>query len=65
MNQYNSLNGKLTNSPLNKLKSATQNETEVILLLSSYIIGNFNDKYNFPHDLLLTNRQVANIGIKL
>ena len=25
------------------------------------MIGDFNDKINFPHELLLTNRQVANL----
>ena len=25
------------------------------------MIGNFIDKINFPHELLLTNRQVANL----
>ena len=25
------------------------------------MIGDSNDKINFPHDLLLTNRQVANL----
>ena len=29
--------------------------------LSSNIIGNSDDKTNFPHELLLTNRQVANL----
>ena len=29
--------------------------------LSSNMIGNSDDKANFPHELLLTNRQVANI----
>ena len=29
--------------------------------LSSNIIGNSDDKTNFPHKLLLTNRQVANL----
>ena len=64
MTQYNSLNGKLSNSQLNKLKSATtkkKNETDVVLRLSSNMIGNFNVKTNFPHELLLTNRQVANL----
>ena len=28
---------------------------------SSNRIGNSNDKTNFPHELLLTNRQVANL----
>ena len=26
------------------------------------MVGNSNDNTNFPHELLLTNRQVANIG---
>ena len=33
MTQYNSLNVKLSNSRLNKLKSAIKNETDVILRL--------------------------------
>ena len=61
MTQYNSLNVKLSNSQLNKLKSAIKNETDVILKLSSNVIGNSNDETNFPHKLLLTNRQVANL----
>ena len=61
MTQYNSLNVKLSNSQLNKLKSAIKNGTDVILRLSSNMIGNSDDEANFPHKLLLTNRQVANI----
>ena len=61
MIQYNSLNVKLSNSLLNKLKSAIKNETEVVLRLSSNMIGNSNDETNFRHKLLLTNRQVANL----
>ena len=59
MTQYNSLNVKLPNSQLNKLKSAIKNESEVVLRLSSNMIG--DDETNFPHKLLLTNRQVANL----
>ena len=59
MTQYNSLNVKLSNSQLNKFKSAIKNETEVVLRLSSNMIG--DNETNFPHQLLLTNRQVANI----
>ena len=59
MVQYNSLNVKLSNSQLNKLKSAIKNKSEVVLRLSSNIIG--DDETNFPHKLLLTNRQVANL----
>ena len=61
MTQYNSLNVKLSNSQLNKLKFAIKNETEVVLRSSSNMIGNFDDTINFPHELLLTNRQVANL----
>ena len=61
MTQYNSLNVKLSNSQLNKLKSAIKNGTDVILRLSSNMIGNSNDEANFPHKSLLTDRQVANI----
>ena len=61
MTQYNSLNVKQSNSQLNKLKSAIKNETDVVLRLSSNMIGNSDDKTNFPHELLLTNRQVANL----
>ena len=63
MTQYNSLNVKLSNSQLNKLESAIKNETEVVLRLSSNMIGDSNDEINFPHKLLLTNRQVLNIRI--
>ena len=54
MTQYNSLNVKLSNSQLNKLKSAIKNQTEVVLRLSSNIIG--NNETNFAHKMLLTNR---------
>ena len=60
MTQYNSLNVKLSNSQLNKLKSSIKNETDVVLRISSNMVGNSNDISNFPHELLLTNRQVAN-----
>ena len=59
MTQYNNLNVKLSNSQLNKLNSAIKNESEVVLRLSSNMIG--DNESNFPHKLLLTNRQVANL----
>ena len=60
MTQYNSLNVKLLNSQLNKLKSAIKNtETEAVSRLSSNVIS--DNETNFPHKLLLTNRQVANL----
>ena len=61
MTQSNSLNVKLANSQLNKLKSSIKNETDVVLRISSNMVSNSNDNTNFPHELLLTNRQVANI----
>ena len=61
MTQYNSLNVKLSNSQLNKLKSAIKNETDVVLRLSSNMIANSGNETNFPHKLLLTNRQAANL----
>ena len=59
MAQYNSINVKLSNSQLNKLMPAIKNETEVVLRLSSDMIG--DNKTNFPHKLWLTNRQVTNL----
>ena len=57
MTQYNSLNVKSSNSQLAKLKQATQNETGVMLRLSSNRIGNSNGNTNFPHSFLLTDTQ--------
>ena len=56
-----SANVKLSNSQLNKPNSSIKNETDVVLRISSNMIGNSNDNTNFPHELLLTNREVANI----
>ena len=57
MTQYNTLNVRLSNLWLNKLKSGIKNGTEVTLKLSSNVI----DENNFLHKLLLTNRQVLNL----
>ena len=59
--KYNSLIVKLSNSQLNKLKSTIKNESELVLRLSPNMID--DNETNFPHELLLTNRQVANICI--
>ena len=59
--QYNNLNVKLSNSQLSKIKSSIKYETDVVLRISSNMVGNSSDNTNFPHELLLTNRQVANI----
>ena len=47
MTQHNSLNVKLTNSQLDKLKSAIKNETDGRLRLSSNMIGNSDNKISF------------------
>ena len=46
MTQYNKLNIKLSNSQLNKLKSAIKNETEVVIRRSPNMIGDSNDEGN-------------------
>ena len=46
MTQCNSLNVKLSNSQLNKFKSAIKNKNEVVLRLSSNVIG--DNETNFP-----------------
>ena len=61
MTQYNRLNLKLSNSQLSKLKSAIKNETDVVIRLSPNIIDDSNGETNFPHELLLTDRQVSRI----
>ena len=65
MTHCNSLNVILSNfiklSQLHKLKSAIENETGVILTVSSNMIGNSDDEPNFPHKLLSTNKQAANL----
>ena len=61
MTQYSGLNVKLSNSQLNKLKSSIKNKADVVLSISSNMVGNSNDNINFAHELLLTNRQITNI----
>ena len=61
MTQYNRVSLKLSTSELNKLKSAIKNENDVEIKLSLNMIGDSNDKSNFPHELLLTSRQVSSI----
>ena len=56
MTQYNSLNVKLSNSQLNKLKSAIKNETEVVFRWSLNMTGNSDDETNFPHKLILIDK---------
>ena len=57
MVEYNTMNAKLSNSQLNKLKSAVKNNGEAILRMSAKI---FNGN-NLPHQLLLTTRQTTKL----
>ena len=59
MTQYNTLNVKLSNLQLNKLKSDIKNNTEVNLKTSSNVADDSNDENNFLHKLLLINTQVS------
>ena len=59
MTQYNTLNVKLPNSQLNRIKSAIKNGTGVTLNLSSNLIESSNDETNFSLKLLLTDTQVS------
>ena len=43
------------------MKSAIKNGTKVTLNLLSNIVGDSNDENNFPHKLLLTNKQVSKL----
>ena len=61
MTQYNTLNVKLSNSQLNKLKSGIKNGTDVTLKLSSNVVAGSNDENNIPHKLLLTNTLVSKL----
>ena len=54
MSQNNTLNVKLSNSQLNKVKLGKKNVAEVT---SSNVAGDSNDENNFLHKLLLTNTQ--------
>ena len=58
---FNSLNIKLYNAQLNKLKSGLKNDTEVTLNLSSSMISDSNDETNFAHKLLITDGQVSGL----
>ena len=60
MTQYNTLNARLSNSQLIKLKTGIKN-TEVTLKLSSNVVGVSNDENTFPYKFLLTNTQVSKL----
>ena len=48
MTQYDTLNGKLSNSKLNKLKLRIQIGTEITLKISSNVFYDSNDANSFP-----------------
>ena len=54
--QYNSLNVKLSNSQLNKLKSAIKNQTKIVLRLLLNMVG--DDETNFPQIFLINYYQL-------
>ena len=54
---YNTVNAKLSNSQINKLKSAVKNRQRTILRMHARMLsGN-----NLPHELLLTTRQTTKL----
>ena len=57
MDEQFKVNVKLSNSQLNKLKTAAKNQTEVTLRMNFKM---FNGN-NLPHELLLTTRQKAKV----
>ena len=61
MTQYNTLNIKLCDSQLNKLKFGIKNNLEVALKISPNVIGDSNEENNFLHKLLFTNTQVSKL----
>ena len=58
MTQYNTLNVKLSNLQLKKLKSGRKRHTKVTLKFSSKVFGDSKDENNFPNQLVLTNTQI-------
>ena len=61
MTQCNTVNLKLYNSELNKLKSGIKNGIKVPLNFSLNAVGSSNDKTNFLRKLLLTSTQVLRL----
>ena len=61
MTQYNTLNVRLSNSELNRLKSGIKNGAGVTLKISWNVVVDSKNENNFPHKLLLNNRQVAKL----
>ena len=56
MVRYKTINVKLSNSELNKLKSAVKNKQGTTLRMNAKMFS----ANNLPHELLLTTRQTIN-----
>ena len=56
MVEYNTINAKLSNSQLNKLKSTAKNIQRTTLRMNARMLS----ANNLPHELLLTTRQQLN-----
>ena len=57
MVEYNTVNDKLSDSQLNKLKSAGKNKQGTILRMNARMLS----ANNLPHELLLTTRQTTKL----
>ena len=57
MVEYNTLNATLSNSQLNKLKSAVKNRQGTLLRMNARMLS----ANNLPHKLLLTKRQTTKL----
>ena len=61
MVEYNTVNVKLSNLQLNKLKSAVENKQGTTLRMNARM---FNEN-NLPHELFLTQRQTTKLKKRL
>ena len=57
MVEYNTVNAKLSESQVNKLKGAVKNKQGTILRMNTKV---FNGN-NLPHQLILTQRQITKL----
>ena len=55
MVEYSTVNAKLSNSQVNKLKSGVENTQETVLRMNARMLS----ANNSPHELLLTTRQTT------
>ena len=61
MSKYKTLNVKLSNLQLSKLKYGIKNGTKVTLKISSNVVADSNDENSLQHKLLLTNSKLRKI----